>query len=374
MADPLSPDDTPASASPGPSGEAPASRPEPASRGVLAGASKRLLAATLLVAIIVSGAVWLDDRRARQELRADIAKRLGTIDTATQTGANAQAQLATDLRDALAKIALLEARVSEWQQQQAAMEALYRDLAPSRDEIALTEIEQILIIASQQLQLAGNVQGALGALQLADAKLQRMERPQFVPLRRAVARDIDRLKAVPFVDVAGMSLRLDQAVAAVDKLPLAMDERLPAPVAQSERPAAESGWRRLAREIWEDIRQLVRIEVSERPAAPLVPPAQEYFLRENLKLRLLSARVALLNHEDEAFKADVMTAEAWLRQYFDMRARPVLALQASLKQLGATPTAGEIPDLARTLDAMRVLRAAADRAPARSGAAERGSR
>jgi uroporphyrin-3 C-methyltransferase len=166
-----------------------------------------------------------------------------------------------------------------------------------------------------------------------------------------------------------MSLKLDQAVAAIDKLPLAMDERLPAPAAQARQPPDESGWRRLAREIWDDIRQLVRIEIAERPAAPLVPPTQEYFLRQNLKLRLLSARVALLNHEDEAFKADVMTAEAWLRQYFDMRARPVLALQASLKQLGATPTAGEIPDLARTLDAMRVLRAAADRAPARSGGA-----
>ncbi len=188
-----------------------------------------------------------------------------------------------------------------------------------------------------------------------------------------MARDIDRLKTVPFVDVAGMSLKLDQAVTAIDKLPLAMDERLPAPAAQAH-AADESGWRRLVREIWNDVHQLVRIEVAERPAAPLVPPTQAYFLRQNLKLRLLSARVALLNHEDEAFKADVMTAEAWLRQYFDMRARSVLALQAALKQLAATPTAGEIPDLTRSLDAMRVLRAAADRSPARSGGADRAGR
>ena len=65
-----------------------------------------------------------------------------------------------------------------------------------------------------------------------------------MPLRRALARDMDRLKAVPYVDVAGLSLRLDQAIAQVDALPLAIDERLapPAPIAP---PQDESAWRRL---------------------------------------------------------------------------------------------------------------------------------
>ena len=87
-----------------------------------------------------------------------------------QAPARRRRRLATELRDAQAKIALLEARLAESQAQQAALEALYRDLAPSRDEIALTEIEQVLLVASQQLQLAGNVQSALAALQLADAQ------------------------------------------------------------------------------------------------------------------------------------------------------------------------------------------------------------
>ena len=128
----------------------------------------------------------------------------------------------------------------------------------------------MLLVASQQLQLAGNVPSALTALQLADAKLQRLDRPQFVPLRRALSRDVDRLKAVPFVDVAGMSLKLDQALAAVDTLPLAMDERLPPPAPETTAsPADESPWRRFLRELWGDAKQLIRIEVADRPAAPL---------------------------------------------------------------------------------------------------------
>ena len=97
----------------------------------------------------------------------------------------------------------------------------------------------MLLVASQQLQLAGNVSSALTALQLADTKLQRLDRPQFVPLRRALSRDMDRLKAVPYVDIVGMSLKLDQAISAVDTLPLAMDERVPPPTPDKTAPPAD---------------------------------------------------------------------------------------------------------------------------------------
>ena len=337
--------------------------------------SRALLAATLAVAVLVSAVVWLDGRRTQQLLRAEVAHRLDQVDAASQNTGKTQTQMASDLRDAQAKIALLEARVAESQEQQAALEALYRDLAPSRDEIALTEIEQVLLVASQQLQLAGNVPSALAALQLADAKLQRLDRPQLLPLRRALARDIDRLKGVPYVDIPGLTLKIDQVIGMVDALPLARDERLPASASEAGAPVAEtSSWRRLVRDMWTEIRQLIRIEVADRPAAPLVPPPQEYFLRENLKLRLLSARLGLLNHDDTTFKGDIAAADAWLKQYFDLRSRPVQSVESLLKQLAATAMPTDLPDLARTLDAARVLRAATERATATRSPGERASR
>ena len=93
----------------------------------------------------------------------------------------------------------------------------------------MSEVEQILVLASQQLSLGGNVQAALAGVQVADGKLARLDRPQLAPLRRALARDMDRLKAVPYVDVAGISIKLDQLTATIDALPLAKDERLPPP-------------------------------------------------------------------------------------------------------------------------------------------------
>jgi uroporphyrin-3 C-methyltransferase len=186
---------------------------------------------------------------------------------------------------------------------------------------------------------------------------------------------MDRLKAVPYVDVAGISLKLDQAIAAVDTLPLAMDERLPpAPPDKDAPPLDEPRWRRMLHEMWSDVRQLIRIEVADRPAAPLVPVAQQYFLRENLKLRLLTARIALLARDDSSFQADLAASETWLKQYFDARAKPVQAVLGSLKQLSAAPMPGEAPDLTRSLEALRVLRLAQDRAPTRGSAASPAAR
>jgi len=325
--------------------------------------------ALVVLALAAAGTLaWQDARRASDALKLDVAQRLAAADAALAQSRAKDADLGNELRDAQAKIALLEARIAESQSQQAALETLYRDLAPSRDELALNEVEQILVLASQQLALAGNVQAALAAVQLADAKLSRLERPQWTPLRRSLARDIDALKAVPYVDVAGIAAKIDHALASVDALPLAKDERLPAPP-RDKAPAADTPWTRFLRDTWADLKSLVRIEVSDRPAAPLIAPEQSYFLRENLRLRLLSARLALLARDDASFRADLVGANAWLRQYFDLRTKPVDALSATLAQLAATPMQSALPDLARSLDLVRTQRAGRDRPSERAGAA-----
>jgi uroporphyrin-3 C-methyltransferase len=315
-----------------------------------------IVAGVVAVAAVAGFLAWLDAKRELTALRGEVAAKLTASDTATSQAQARDAEMAAALREAQAKLTLLETRLAESQSQQAALDTLYRDLAPSRDELAIVEIEQGIALASQQLAIAANVPGAIAALQVADAKLARLDRPKFGPLRRAIAADLEKLKAVPYVDTAGLAGKLDAAIAA---LPLARDERLPAPVAAPPL-AEEPSWRRTLREMWADLRGLIRVEVSDRAAPPLVAPSQQYYLRENLRLRLLSARLALIARNEAAFRADVKAAEAWLRQYFDTRARPVAAILASLASMTSTTMPTDVPELTRSLDAARALRSAQD--------------
>jgi len=115
--------------------------------------------------------------------------------------------------------------------------------------------------------------------------------------------------------------------------------------------------------VWLDFRQLVRVENIDRPEAPLLTPPQQFFLRENLKLRLLSARFDLLFRDQASFRADLLAADAWLRKYFDTRAASVQSAQAVLKQMLSTDMSAELPDVSRSLEAVRMLQLARDKQP-----------
>src|SRR5688572_32943912 len=185
----------------------------------------------VLIALVLAAGLatlfWLDARNRISATQEELARRLRDIENDARDARSVARQSQEAMREAHVKVAQLEARLAEWQSQQVALEALYQELSRNRDEWQLAEIEQVLAIAQQQLQLAGNVRAALLALQLAESRLARADRPQFLPVRRALARDIERLRAVPGLDLSGMSLKLDSLVAAVDSLPLAFDERTP---------------------------------------------------------------------------------------------------------------------------------------------------
>ncbi|HET9699304.1 MAG TPA: uroporphyrinogen-III C-methyltransferase, partial [Burkholderiales bacterium] len=230
---------------------------QPAAQQPARAASHRRWRATLalLLALVALGGLgwhWWDNRHRMNELRQELARRLAESDAAGREARAAAAQAQETTRQTDARLGLLEAKVAEFQGQQVALEALYQELSRNRDETALAEVEHYLLTAGQQLALGGNVRGALMALQGADARLAVLNRPQLLALRKAIAKDMDRLAALPHVDIIGMSLRLDNLIAAVDSLPLAAEVRPEG--AAPARPAAEgSPWRRWWLETWADI-------------------------------------------------------------------------------------------------------------------------
>ncbi|MBM3347778.1 MAG: hypothetical protein FJY55_14980 [Betaproteobacteria bacterium] len=315
--------------------------------------------AAVVLALIVAWQ-WWDSRGTMSALRTEMASKLHESDSDSRDARVTARKAEEAVREAQARLAQLDGKLTESQNQQVALEALYQELSRNRDEWALAEIDQILTIASQQLQLAGNVQAALVALQTADARLARGDRPQFIPLRKVLARDIERLKATPSLDIVGLTLKVDQVSALIDSMPLVIDERLK-PVAVASRPADAGFWARLGHEVWDELKSLVRVDVMDRPDPGLVSPTQAFFLRENLKLRLLNARLALLSRNETVYRQDMRTAQAWVDRWFDARARQTQAVQTSLRQLAAVSVQIEIPTIAESLNAVRNYKIARDR-------------
>ncbi len=359
----------------------------------------RLLVVALL--LILAWNMW-SSRNQIDALREEVAARLRDEDTQAKESRALAREAQDRMREALVKMTALEAKIAESQSQQAALEAMYQDLSRNRDEFALSEIEQTLALASQQLQLAGNVRGALLALQNADARLGRADKAQFITVRRVLQRDIDRLKNLPFIDTAGLAIRLDGVIGSVDILPLVFDEKLMPQPSRSKPPAApavpgvtgvpapsttppgaaasaapavtgapgtkeakpddakppEPGtFQRLRDEAWEQIKQLVRVRDIENAEPVLLSPQQTFFLRENLKLRLLNARISLLQRNEALFRQDLAAADAWLSRYFDVRSKSGANALASLKALEASEVSIELPTLADSLNAVRNFRA-----------------
>ena len=325
---------------------------------------QRVFAVALVALAAAVAALWLDTRGRIGATQEELARRLRDIETDSREARSLARQTQETLREAQAKLGALETRLAESQSQQAALEALYEQLARNRDEWQLAEIEQVLAIAQQQLQLSGNVRAALLALQLAEARLSRSDRPQFLPVRRALARDIERLKSLPALDVPGLSLGIDRLVAAVDSLPLAFDQRAdrsaPGKAAKSA-PAEEGFFTRLGGEVWRELRQLVVVRKVESPELPLLPPPQAYFLRENLKLRLLGARLALLSRNEAGYREDLRVAQSWIQRYFDARAKPSQNALAQLRQLSSASVGFEPPSIADSLEAVRGFKARRER-------------
>ena len=334
---------------------------QPASRFIdrLANAWRNPWAVIALLAMLLAGWQWLETRIRLADTEKAITRRLSEGAASNQESRNAIRQAQEQVAAQQAKIATLEGKLAEFQGQTAALQSLYGELAKSRDDATLLEIEQAVTLAAQQMQLAGNVRAAVLALQTADAKLARLDRPQFYPLRKALGRDLERLRALPFVDVPGISLKLENIVSSIDAMALAVNER-PKSAPDKARPknAPETPWwERLGNEAWQEVKGLVRIQRFDRDEPALLAPGQSFFLRENLKLRLLNARLALFARDQWTYRNDLKTAREWLETHFDGRDKAVQAALIGLRQVSGADINIELPNLAESLSALNVLKA-----------------
>ena len=308
------------------------------------------LVALLFASLAMAAAAWswFDSRERIRDLKTELGRRLAESGKEVSETRLLARNADDAMRQIGEKVGHIESQMATSQQQQLSLEALYKDLSQGRDQWALAEIEQVLLTAAQQLQLAGNVKAAIIALEGADTRLQRLNKPQFTALRRAIAADLANLRAVPSLDEVGASARIEALVARHANWPLAsaqVSEAAPAPRAGGR--TADIG-----QELWAELKRLVQIRRIEGNEAVLLPPDQVYFLRENLRLRLLSARLALLSQDQAAFRADLHAVSEMLSRYFNTRDAGVAAALKEVNRLASLQIAQKLPNIDASLAAL----------------------
>ena len=231
------------------------------------------------------------------------------------------------------------------------VEALHGEIGKGRRAWLIAETENLLVIAQHRLAYARDARQALAALRVADRQLQQIGDPDYQPVRKLLEGEIGALEAFERLDLSGMAQRLGQLGARVDTLALA-----PEPVRAADGTATAGEEQGFLREVWKDLRNLVSIRTTTDVRRPLLLPEQKYFLRENLRLMLYGAQVALLHGDVATVELNAKAARQWLRDYYDAGAPAVQNAAAELDGLLKTRPAG-LPDISASLKALRDISA-----------------
>jgi uroporphyrin-III C-methyltransferase len=343
----------------------------------------------LLLALGALVLAWQSHERGRQ-LERELMRRQQLIDTTAAQGHLMAEKAETAARDALARAALLEARITEVAAQRGQLDELVHALSRSRDENVVGDLDAAVRVAYRQALITGSAEPLVSALKQADERLQRYAQPRLDGVRRAIARDLDKVQAVGVPDLGVLTLRLDEVVRMVDDLPLlsaaqrplagssgaALPSTAPSvstqgvaapPVGSASAPdaagrlaavaaALQQAWQQWGDSAWNEVRSLVRVQRIDTPATALLAPEQRYFLRENVKLRLLHARLALMSRQFDTARADVRAALAELERHFDRQGRKT---QSALELLQLVVQQSREVGLPRPDDTLTALAGAA---------------
>lgn len=330
--------------------------PEPSLAPTVTAAAPRVrwLHVVSVVALLALGStvlLWQKVSGMQQQLARQSADS-GANAAEARVGAKQAQELAMETA---AKLAVTEAKVAEVALQRAQLEELMQSLSRSRDENLVVDIESAVRLAQQQAQLTGSVEPLLAALRTADARIARAAQPRLNSLQRAIARDMAKVKSSVVADTPAMLVKLDELVMLADELPLvnAVGAARPVEVPKRKPDEALGQWSmRWVQALQDEIRTLVRVSRIDEPDAILVAPEQTFFLRENLKLRLLNARLGVISRQIDSARSDLATVSVAVAKYCDPSARKTQTAVALLQQVQSQMRVMELPRVDDTLAAL----------------------
>jgi uroporphyrin-3 C-methyltransferase len=345
-----------------------------------------LAIALVLLCVALAAALWWQ-RQAADQFGMAVATRLDALSSELS-------QLRRDAREALAlaqsqvgRLTALEITVRESQAEYSALEQAWQDFnETTNDGVLVNDVERLVTIASQQLRFGGSVSNAIVALEAAQSRLARADRPRLAPVQQAINGDLERLRAVPVVDVAAQTARIDRLAVLVSRAPLLVPDTHARPSGPAATPpvalaqpheSAATGvftglgetpwWQRWWAEVasWparaggvlaHEMGDLIRIQRVSQPEALLLSSDQAGQLRAVLRQRLQTAQLALLMRQAPVWQSELTAVSLALNDYFDPQSLDTRAALRMVESLAEAQVAISLPDLNNSLDAMAAVR------------------
>ncbi|TEA77285.1 uroporphyrinogen-III C-methyltransferase [Allopusillimonas ginsengisoli] len=377
------------------------SRPEPAARPASqAGkaATKRrglagmVLIVVVVVALVLAAALWYQQQQFTAfstQLRQEAGNSASAAQQASQQAQEALAQAQRQHE----QITALQRELRDSREQIDGLEQAFQLITDSGSELVLlNDIDHLLTIAQQQLQLGGNVANAIISLETAQAQLARANRPGLASLQQTINGDLDRLRAASTIDVALISSQLEEFSNLVSQAPLLVpDEAAPKPVEPEQSPSnaqtkpgasqgteapastAQSPWWRQgldtasawATQAWRSVRQdlgdFIDVRRVDDASALLMSPDQATRFRDNLRLRTMTAQLALMMHQPGIWETETDALLQAVERRFDPKSAQTRQALKLARQFADTPIDVRVPTVDNSLQAIEVLREARDR-------------
>lgn len=257
------------------------------------------------------------------------------------------AQLKQQLASALSKIDQTSSKDAEQlaaldqtqQRLQGEMQGLQNrvlDLNDKRpNDWMLAESEYLVRMAGRKLWLEHDLVSAITLLGNADERIAALNDPSLMPIRKALAEDIAKLKGMPRIDREGLTLKLAALSDQIELLPLST---VSMPEAKAEPDQAVSTnpdeWESNLKKNWVKFTEnFVTIRRRDGAVEALLSPQQEIFLRENLKTKLLQAQLSVYREQQALYEDSLDKAQRWLTQYFDTDNSATRYIQGEIDKL-----------------------------------------
>lgn len=225
----------------------------------------------------------------------------------------------------------------------------------ARREWIRAEAEYYLVVANTAIGLSNNWEGAITALELADAKLRELGNPSFRVVNEQILEELESLVAVQLPDKEGLSYSLGRLLESVESLPIA--SLVPVNLADDQE-SIENITPNIER-IWHSFKQamngMISIERRDGPSARMLSNEEQALVRRQLELELELARLALFRAQGGVFEVSLSAASTILNREFDASDRRVESALLLLQEMAHLNIEPVPPDISGSLELLRVL-------------------